>query len=224
MDCAAHFHQVVPKPFVKEHFRELQRVVTLENDEGKTWRVSFGSARRSPWWQQGWRRVTADNDFKPGEVIVFVLVANFRFRFTRFDEDGNLIGAVKEEPTILRSPEQSQPRTSWKAKRAAALASRVDRCAQPSGLEFDGYGHEGPQLSAPADQHLAEVSDKRKRLLKVGEIKSEASSSKEVDLGIGNEHSHDSEEAGSASTADSPSIAAVVTSYPAKKHMSWHDL
>jgi hypothetical protein len=85
------FCKAVPSPFVREHFRRLGRVVTLENGAGRTWRVSFGSPQRdSPQWLQGWERVATDNDFNPGDVVVFVLVADSRFRFTLFDADGNI--------------------------------------------------------------------------------------------------------------------------------------
>ena len=194
----------MPTPFVKEHFRELQRVVTLENDEGKTWRVSFGAARTDPSWLQGWKRVANDNDLKPGEVVVFVLVANSRFHFTHFDEDGNLIrhkstnskpAAVRKEFTTVTNPEVSHHgRTSWKLKRAAALASRINQCAQPSGLGFDGHDHAGPRR--------ADVSSKRRRLCKVEEIPSKANSNNELTLVVSSEHPlYDSEEAGSTSMA-----------------------
>lgn len=82
----------VPTPFVREHYRQLERVVTLENADGRKWRVSFGAPKRDPQWLQGWDRVAADNNFVPGDVVVFVLLENSRFRFTHFDADGNLTG------------------------------------------------------------------------------------------------------------------------------------
>lgn len=77
--------------FVQENFKELERVVTLEHADGRTWRVSFGTApRKHPRWLQGWDRVAKDNHLKPGDVMVYVLVRNSHFHFTVFDEDGNM--------------------------------------------------------------------------------------------------------------------------------------
>lgn len=93
----------VPSPFVRQHYRQLERVVTLEtttasnptSNEGgggvRKWRVSFGAPKRDPQWLQGWGRVAADNNFQVGDVVVFVLVEPSRFQFTHFDSDGNLI-------------------------------------------------------------------------------------------------------------------------------------
>ena len=53
----------MPVSFVKEHSRELEKVITLENDKGKSWRVSFGCAKVYPHWFQGWKRVAVDNNF-----------------------------------------------------------------------------------------------------------------------------------------------------------------
>ena len=149
----------MPWPFVKEHFRKLERVVTLENDEGKKWRVSFGAARTNPSWLQGWRQVAADNDLKPGEVIVFVLVASSHFRFTRFDEDGNIISTnPKLNDKITCAP------TDDHSTAAAADLRLVDR---------QGLGAPS-QPVAPADKQIAEAPFTRRRLRKVGEIKSKA--------------------------------------------------
>lgn len=129
---------------MKEHFRKLERVVTLENDEGKKWRVSFGAARTNPSWLQGWRQVAADNDLKPGEVIVFVLVASSHFRFTRFDEDGNIISTNPKLNDIITCAPTDDHST------AAAADLRL------------------------VDKQIAEAPFTRRRLRKVGEIKSKA--------------------------------------------------
>jgi hypothetical protein len=230
----------VPGPFVKEHFRELERVVTLVNDEGKTWRVSFGDTKAYPQWFQGWKRVAADNDLKPGEVMVFVLVANSRFHFTRFDEDGNLItgkgtnstpndiAAVQTElathsasqshemPSFVMNPvESSHPRTTWQSKRLASRnghGTEAERTIQHSGLGIHHtHGHETPRLSPPTDKQIAEVPFKRRRLHKLGEVMAKANSNNEPNLAINNKL--DSEEAGSTSMAESPStIITIVTS------------
>jgi hypothetical protein len=234
----------VPSPFVKEHFRELGRVVTLENDEGKTWRVSFGFTRTHPTWFQGWKRVAADNDLKLGDVMVFFLVANSRFRFTRFDEDGNIIsGKNRTNPSLLATRSSSQShempgsvmnpedsshwRTSWKSKRAAAAASRKGHCteaecgAQPSGLGL--HDREALQLIASTDTQIARLRDYKsaseKWLRRMEEIKTTANSScNESNLATNDEHG--SEEARSTSMADSPSTATIGNSHPPQKHMS----
>jgi hypothetical protein len=78
---------------VEKNFRNLQRVITLErNDQGpgRKWKVAFGTVSKHPIWHQGWRNFARDNNLKPGDVVVFELVENSHFRFTHFDEDGNL--------------------------------------------------------------------------------------------------------------------------------------
>ncbi|KAG0592019.1 hypothetical protein M758_1G202500 [Ceratodon purpureus] len=224
----------VPKPFVEENFRELKRVVTLENEEGKKWKVSFGEISSHPSWQQGWRRLAIDYDLQAGEVIVFVLVANSHFRFTRFDENGNILSEKKLGTiystsqshlipgSITNSEDKSHMRTSWKSKRAAALASRssidhflgaAELGCQSSGSGLD-VGHSREALNqrlAPADKQIAEDICKKRRLRKVGEVKSEVDFNDESNLAIVNEHTHDSEEAGSMSTADSPSNVTIVS-------------
>jgi hypothetical protein len=211
----------VPKPFVKEHFRALKRVVRLENEEGKTWKVSFGEISSHPCWQQGWRRLALDHDLKPGQVMVFVLVGDSWFRFTRFDEDGNLLSlkssthspfndvasSAEQKHGSVRNPEYSlhEIRTSWKAKRAECGTTTQTN----SSLEFDGAPS---QLLAPAHKKLAEAPFKRRRLRKVGEIMAKANSNDGSDLVIDREHcSQDSEEAGSGVMADSPSTVTVVS-------------
>ena len=205
---------------MKERFRELDRVVTLENDEGKTWRVSFGSAKRDPCWQQGWTLVATENEIEPGEVIVFVLVAYSRFHFTRFDAEGNLISgkkstqsetlnattAIKKQFATVTNPEESlHRRSSWKAKRAAAQALRMNQCAQISGVGTGCHSEEASQVIAPAEKlqneevskRVEEVSNKRRRLCKMEEIKSKFDSNSDLTLSITNEHLlYDSEEAG----------------------------
>jgi hypothetical protein len=153
----------VPWPFVKQHFRKLERVVTLENDEGKTWRVSFGAAKTDPSWLQGWRQVAADNDLKPGEVIVFVLVASSHFRFTRFDEDGNIISTNPKLNDIITFAPTDDHST-------AAAACGI---TQPTAFRLDSLGAPG-QPVAPAEKQIAEAPFTRRRLSKVGEIKSKA--------------------------------------------------
>ncbi|KAG0629065.1 hypothetical protein M758_1G074200 [Ceratodon purpureus] len=137
----ASIYLYVPIPFVQAHFKELERVVTLENDDGKTWRVSFGSgASKDPRWCQGWARVAKDNNLKPGEVIVFVLVSNSHFRFTVFDEHGNKNG---------------------EKRMSAVNDARVTKKGKPS----SGYFHnlqEPASTSNPGQEHRK----KRKRLFK----------------------------------------------------------
>ncbi|KAG0599390.1 hypothetical protein M758_12G148800 [Ceratodon purpureus] len=190
-------HLVVPSPFVKEHFRELQRVVTLENDEGETWKVAFwmwlrrDKAHVEPRLIQGWKRVADDNGLEPGEVVVFVLEGDSRFRFTRFDGQGNIIGGVKikDNMTGMNLEESQQRRTRLGLMRASALALRADQCSPPSGLGFNDDGHE---MSAPADKHIARVSRKGRRLCTLGEItRSTGANCSNIDesaLAINNEH------------------------------------
>ncbi|KAG0630663.1 hypothetical protein M758_1G194800 [Ceratodon purpureus] len=90
---------MVPRPFVREHYKELGRVVTLENGiSRRMWKVSFGSAKKSSSWLQGWRRVAEENDLNPGDVMIFVLVDHSHFRFHLFDMDGNITGTNR--PTL----------------------------------------------------------------------------------------------------------------------------
>jgi hypothetical protein len=112
-----------------------------------------------PSWLQGWRQVAADNDLKPGEVIVFVLVASSHFRFTRFDEDGNIISTNPKLNDIITFAPTDDHSTS-----TAADLRLVDR-----------HGLGAPsQPVAPADKQIAEAPFTRRRLRKVGEIKSKA--------------------------------------------------
>jgi hypothetical protein len=117
--------QYVPNLFVQENFKELERVVTLEHADGRTWRVSFGTApRKHPRWLQGWERVAKDNHLKPGDVMVYVLVRNSHFHFTVFDEDGNMRSTstmnsarAKKEPShshqepSITTPDLGHPKT-----------------------------------------------------------------------------------------------------------------
>ena len=81
----------MPGPFVRENFRYLHRVVTLDNGKGRKWKVSFKSASsRHPIWLRGWRIVARDNNLKPGDVMIFELVEISHFHITVFDDDGNI--------------------------------------------------------------------------------------------------------------------------------------
>lgn len=95
---------IVPRPFAREHFRKLGRVITLENGvTQKKWKVSFGTANKSPSWLQGWKRVVIGNQLAAGDVMVFVLTGDSHFVFHLFDELGlpkvhSEASAVKIEP------------------------------------------------------------------------------------------------------------------------------
>jgi hypothetical protein len=102
--------QGVPRPFLREHYRELGRVITLENGIScKKWKVSFGAPRKSSSWLQGWRRVADDNGLNPGDVMVFVLVGHSHFRFHLFDEDGNLPGILSPGPLHCTARVKPEP-------------------------------------------------------------------------------------------------------------------
>jgi hypothetical protein len=116
-----------------------------------------------PSWLQGWRQVAADNDLKPGEVIVFVLVASSHFRFTRFDEDGNIISTNPKLNDIITCAPTDDHST-------AAAACGI---TQPTAFRLDSLGAPG-QPVAPAEKQIAEAPFTRRRLSKVGEIKSKA--------------------------------------------------
>jgi hypothetical protein len=111
--------QAVPVPFAHQHFRELDRVISLEDGEGRTWRVSFGTPRKQPTWSQGWDRVARDNHLKPGDVVVFVLLRKSCFRFTLFDADGNMrkkstaSSANADESALICKEEESPGSSSW---------------------------------------------------------------------------------------------------------------
>jgi len=75
--------------------------VKLENEAaGITWKVSFGAPRVDSYWQQGWFRFSHDNNLKPGDVVVFILVGNSHFRFTSFDECGNIVVTSSHTGTL----------------------------------------------------------------------------------------------------------------------------
>ncbi|KAG0564402.1 hypothetical protein M758_8G104500 [Ceratodon purpureus] len=128
----------VPGPFVKENYRNLQRVVTLEKngEPEKKWKVSFMSTSNHPIWLQGWRRFAKDNNLKYGDVVVFELVGNSHFRFTAFDEDGNTgqncnsstrqndsAPRVKGEPSYS-SESQQQPTSATETDRRNTRVTR----------------------------------------------------------------------------------------------------
>lgn len=80
---------MVPRPFVREHFRKLGRVITLENGTThKKWKVSFGTVTMTPSWLQGWKRVVIGNQLTTGDVMIFVLAGDSHFVFHLFDELG----------------------------------------------------------------------------------------------------------------------------------------
>ena len=98
---------------MKEHYRDLQRVVTLEKngEPGKKWKVAFHpTAVKHPKWNQGWLIFATDNNLKPGDVVVFELLRNSHFQFTLFDEHGNINGqnstnsTHNHAPTVTRRP------------------------------------------------------------------------------------------------------------------------
>lgn len=79
----------MPRPFVREHFKKLGRVITLENGTThKKWRVSFGAPKKRPSWLQGWKRVAVENQLTAGDVMIFVLTGDSQFVFHLFDEHG----------------------------------------------------------------------------------------------------------------------------------------
>ncbi|KAG0608412.1 hypothetical protein M758_8G104400 [Ceratodon purpureus] len=114
----------VPSPFVRKHFKRLGRVITLESEDGRTWRVSFGTPKRDPQWLQGWERVATENNFKPGDIVVFVLVADSHFRFTLFDEDGNI--SERTTSTLNNAAAENQTRCSSQESHEAPSVSNLD--------------------------------------------------------------------------------------------------
>ena len=165
-------------------------MVTLQNDEGRTWKVSFGAARFNPSWQQGWRRVADDNDLQPGQVLVFVLVAKSRFHLTHFDDDGNILSLERSTNSTLNDVPLDH-------------SSEAECGAQPSGLGFDGHAAPSQLLAC---KQIAEAPCQR-RMSKAGETMSTAKSNNEPHLAFQNDHPlvDDCEEAGSTSMADGPS-------------------
>jgi hypothetical protein len=122
----------VPWLFVKEHFRKLGRVVTLENDEGKKWRVSFGAATR------------------------------------RGCKDGG-----KSLLTTTSNPGKSSSSSWWRAPTSASHDHSTSTAADLRLVDRHGLGAPS-QPVAPADKQIAEAPFTRRRLRKVGEIKSKA--------------------------------------------------
>ena len=96
---------------MKEHYRDLQRVVTLEKngEPGKKWKVAFLGPTKQPIWLQGWRHVAKDNNLKPGDVMVFELLRNSHFQFTLFDEHGNINGQNSTNSTHNHAPTVTRP-------------------------------------------------------------------------------------------------------------------
>ena len=81
------------------------------------WKVSFGTTpKQHHRWLQGWGSVAKDNNLKPGEVIVCVLVRKSRFHFKVFGKDGNMSterststtndNKVKKEPNVTSQSHQ----------------------------------------------------------------------------------------------------------------------
>ena len=95
--------QKIPTAFIKGHFRELQQEVTLQNGDGKAWKVSFRNAEKYPHWKVGWRAFSKGNNLHAGDIIVFALVANSQFLFTVFDKHGimkkNIAPVIKNHHT-----------------------------------------------------------------------------------------------------------------------------
>lgn len=164
----------MPSPFTREHFQQLGRVVTLENEDGRTWKVSFGMPKRNPQWLQGWDRVATDNNFKPGDVVVFVLIANSRFRFTLFDEDGNIIKSISSISNYAAPKKET--RCSSQESYEAPSASNLDEHLKPKkrALVLDNIqstpeaksGEPGefpvPQMQTTTHEQIAEPPCKRK--------------------------------------------------------------
>lgn len=171
---------------MEQHFRDLDRVIKLENDAGVTWKVAFGAPKRHPVWQPGWCRVATDNNFKLGDVIAFVLVGKSHFRFTHFDDDGNRINHNREPSSITPNSEigdvkkeVSENRSSESHEEAAFVWDAEDEHVKggdssrvPSNFSNKGqstaescglFEHSGDeQIEDPP-------SRKRRRLRKVGE-------------------------------------------------------
>lgn len=146
-------------------------MITLEDGEGETWRVSFGAPCKQPVWYQGWNRLVRDNDLKEGDVVVFALVWKSWFRFTVFDADGsirkksatskvNVDAALiykeeipgcsslsfEQDEVLVRTPETMQAR-----KRLLAV-SMSDLNATPCANREVGY--EDCDGSAPGDSRV----------------------------------------------------------------------
>lgn len=96
--------EYVPASFSKKHLGDLNRMVTLEQDDGRrTWRVSFGFVKNYPIWNQRWGRYARDNNLKLGDIGVFVVARNLYFCVIIFDGDGNNICAEKSTSTMLNN-------------------------------------------------------------------------------------------------------------------------
>lgn len=191
-------NQTFPSPFVEEHFGMLERVVKLENDAGKTWKVAFQDTKWHPTWQQGWYRFASESNLKRGDVLAFILVEKSHFRFTHFDENGNKIshnnstssinptdrvGVVKKEESDCTSERHEESGFVWDAedehvkgtdsKRIAALESRTDEsCEKNDEVVRSGLGfdrHGSMQRASPDRQISSSLTRKRRRLCKVGE-------------------------------------------------------
>lgn len=82
---------------------------------GKKWKVAFINATKHPIWLQGWQKFAGDNNLNPGDVMVFELVGNSHFRFTLFDEDGN-IGQNSSNYSTENDPARAKRELNYSAQ------------------------------------------------------------------------------------------------------------
>jgi len=112
--------------------------------------VSFASATRHPLWLQGWKRFARDNDLKPGDVVVFELTENSHFRFTIFDEDGNIRTSTHHDADVTRelsySPRSQQQPSATESDENPRINKRVISSDSDTEAEEEAENEAGPSL------------------------------------------------------------------------------
>ena len=153
--------QRIPSAFIKDHFRELQQGVTLQNGDGKAWKVWFRCAEKYPFWHKGWRAFSQDNSLQVGDNIVFALVANSQFLFTVFDKHGimkkNFDPVIKNHHTPNSSKTQStdedEDSDDHRSLAALALKRKYSRRASAAPVKIK------VEENAESDVRVVESSD-----------------------------------------------------------------
>ena len=153
--------QKIPTAFIKGHFRELQQEVTLQNGDGKAWKVSFRYAEKYPSWKVGWRAFSKDNNLHAGDIIVFALVANSQFLFTVFDKHGimkkNIAPVIKNHHTPdsskTHSTDEEEDSDDHRSLPALAIKRKYSRMTSAAPVEVK------VEENAESDVRVVESSD-----------------------------------------------------------------
>lgn len=156
---------------MKEHFQELDRVITLEQSDGRKWKVAFQAPQNYPVWNQGWKRFARDQNLICGDVVVFVLVRQSCFRFAVFDADGSIrekststqikdsaVGCKREfasssspEQPLVSNPDREQPLIT----KERLFSNHARTAPIPDGTAADTLPADGNLEMASAKEQIA---------------------------------------------------------------------